>query len=299
MTQGYDFVGAFDCQPYEVLAPSRQTKPFVFNSPHSGRVYPKSFIEQSRLDAHTIRASEDYYVDQLFHCVPDIGAPLLKANFPRAWLDANREPYELDPKMFLGPLPPHVNISSLRVGGGLGTIPKIVAENVDIYQHRLPVQDGLDRIEHVYRPYHDALRQLISRTHANFGYSVLVDCHSMPSNIKMSGRDARADFIIGDRYGSSADARLTQIAMLLLQSMGYKAVNNKPYAGGFITEHYGRPHKKLHAIQIEINRGIYVDEESFERKPHFDRLVTDLQLFSEQFMRYVEHEFDEYQRAAE
>lgn len=299
MAEGFDFKDIFGCEAFSVVAPPNQIKPFVFNSPHSGRNYPESFISGSRLDENGIRASEDFYVDQLFSKVSQFGVPLLKANFPRAWLDVNREPYELDPKMFIEPLPPHANINSVRVAGGLGTVPKIVAENKDIYQRRLPLGEALNRIEHVYRPYHEMLRKLIVRTHAKFGYCVLVDCHSMPSNVRSSGKHERPDFIIGDRYGSSADNRLTQIALLIFQNMGYRAVRNKPYAGGFITEHYGRPHKHLHALQIEINRSLYIDETSLELKSGFDKLQADLGLFAKQFMHYVEHEYSDLQSAAE
>lgn len=299
MAEDFDFADIFGCDPFEVAVPVQQSRAFVFNSPHSGRVYPKQFLTQSRLDEHSIRTSEDHYVDQLYASVPHFGVPLLKANFPRSWLDVNREPYELDPKMYNGPLPPHANISSIRVSGGLGTVPKIVAENCDIYHSRLSVREGMDRIEHVYRPYHEKLRKLISKTHTMFGYAVLIDCHSMPSNVRASAGFRRPDFIIGDRYGTSADPRLTQIALLLLQSMGYHAVHNKPYAGGFITEHYGRPHRHLHALQIEINRGLYINEKTLELKSGFDKLADDLSLFIGQFMQYVEHELSDLQSAAE
>ncbi len=299
MVKQKDFADYFGVEPYEVIAPSEQTRPFVFNSPHSGRIYPEGFLASSRLDSLSIRASEDYYVDQFFDKVAQFGVPFLKANFPRAWLDVNREPYELDPKMFDAELPSYINRNSIRVAGGLGTIPKIVAEKKDIYHHKLPLCESLDRIEHLYRPYHETLRKLIARTHAKFGYSFLIDCHSMPSNAGQGNSAPRPDFIIGDRYGASADKCLMQIALLLLNNMGYHAVSNKPYAGGFITEHYGRPRKNLHALQIEINRGLYIDEQTLELKPSFAGLQSDLQRFSTQFMHYVEHEFSNIQAAAE
>lgn len=299
MAEQMDFAEYFGGKPFEVIAPSEQTRPFVFNSPHSGRNYPVEFLNSSRLDPFSIRASEDHYVDLLFDKVSQFGVPFLKANFPRAWLDVNREPYELDPKMFDGELPAYINRSSIRVAGGLGTIPKIVAEKKEIYRHRLPVGESLDRIENLYRPYHETLRKLIARTHARFGYAFLIDCHSMPSAAGQGKTTRRPDFIIGDRYGTSADKCLTQIALLLLNNMGYHAISNKPYAGGFITEHYGRPQKNLHALQIEINRGIYIDEQTLELKPAFDRLESDLQQFSIQFMHYVEYEFSNIQAAAE
>ncbi|MEK1901260.1 MAG: N-formylglutamate amidohydrolase [Rhizobium sp.] len=273
---------------FEVHEPVSQTIPFVYNSPHSGRIYPPEFIAQSRLEGISIRRSEDHYVDELFGAAVDLGAPLLLANFPRAYLDVNREPYELDPRMFDGLLPPYANINSLRVAGGLGTIPRIVAENMEIYARRLPVQEGLERVESVYKPYHSTLRRLIARTHVQFGFGVLIDCHSMPGNVRVAGSNARPDFIIGDRYGTSASAELSRTAIGILEEMGFAAIRNKPYAGGFITEHYGRPSRGLHALQIEVNRSIYVDEVTLEKRPDFDIVATAVTSFMRQMAEYVE-----------
>jgi N-formylglutamate amidohydrolase len=273
---------------FEVLEPETQRIPFVFNSPHSGRAYPPEFLSQSRLDAMSIRRSEDHYVDELFHFVTDLGAPLLMAHFPRAFLDVNREPYELDPRMFDGPLPPHANISSLRVAGGLGTVPRLVAENMEIYARRFPVEEALTRIEDIYKPYHACLRRLIARTHVQFGLSVLIDCHSMPGNIRVAGSSQRPDFIIGDRYGTSASAELSRTAVGLLEDLGFSVARNKPYAGGFITEHYGRPARGLHALQVEINRGLYVDETTLRKKSGFVELAQAIAMFVSQLALHVE-----------
>lgn len=254
---------------YEVREPAVHTIPFVFNSPHSGRNYTAAFLEQSRLDAHTIRRSEDHFVDELYGSAPALGAPLLLAHFPRAYLDVNREPYELDPRMFDGALPAHANTGSLRVAGGLGTVPRIVAENLDIYPGRLPVQDALMRIERLYKPYHACLRRLIARAHNRFGFCVLMDCHSMPGTTRLAGTSLRPDFIVGDRFGASASAALSDAAIGILEDLGFRAVRNKPYAGGFITEHYGRPRRGLHALQIEVNRALYIDEVTLEKRPDF------------------------------
>ncbi|MBY3040823.1 N-formylglutamate amidohydrolase [Rhizobium leguminosarum bv. viciae] len=273
---------------FEVHEPVSQTIPFVYNSPHSGRIYPPEFIAQSRLEGIAIRRSEDHYVDELFGSAVALGAPLLAANFPRAYLDVNREPYELDPRMFDGLLPPYANVNSLRVAGGLGTIPRIVAENMEIYARRLPVQEGLDRVEAVYKPYHAALRRLIARTHVQFGFGVLIDCHSMPGNVRVAGSTARPDFIIGDRYGTSASAELSRAAIAILEEMGFAAIRNKPYAGGFITEHYGRPSRGLHALQIEVNRAIYVDELTLEKRDDFAAVADAVADFMQQMADYVE-----------
>ncbi|CDN55354.1 N-formylglutamate amidohydrolase [Neorhizobium galegae bv. officinalis bv. officinalis str. HAMBI 1141] len=272
---------------FEVREPATQTIPFVFNSPHSGSFYPPEFLAESGLDSLAIRRSADHYVDELFADAPELGAPLLLAHFPRAYLDVNREPYELDPRMFDGPLPPFVNIGSMRVAGGLGTIPRIVAENMEIYRRRLPVDEAMSRIETIYKPYHACLRKLIARTHARFGLAILIDCHSMPGNIRLSGSDVRPDFIIGDRYGTSASAELSRAAMQFLDGMGFSAVRNKPYAGGFITEHYGRPVRGLHALQIEINRALYVDEMTLARRPEFPVIAAALSTFMRQMADFV------------
>ncbi|MBP2557789.1 N-formylglutamate amidohydrolase [Neorhizobium galegae] len=278
---------AGDFEHFEVREPATQTIPFVFNSPHSGSFYPPEFLAESGLDSLSIRRSADHYVDELFADAPELGAPLLLAHFPRAYLDVNREPYELDPRMFDGPLPPFVNIGSMRVAGGLGTIPRIVAENMEIYRRRLPVDEAMSRIETIYKPYHACLRKLIARTHARFGLAILIDCHSMPGNIRLSGSDVRPDFIIGDRYGTSASAELSRAAMQFLEGMGFSAVRNKPYAGGFITEHYGRPVRGLHALQIEINRALYVDEMTLARRPEFPVVAAALSTFMRQMADFV------------
>ena len=269
---------------FEVWEPNEQLIPFVLNSPHSGRIYPRCFLECACLDPVGIRRSEDHYVDELFSSGVRLGAPMLAANFPRSYVDVNREPYELDPKMFSGRLPPYANTSSIRVAGGLGTVPKIVAENMDIYRQKLPVEEALARIEDIYKPYHAMLRKLIARTHARFGTAILIDCHSMPSNIRLSGSGVRPDFIIGDRYGTSASVELSRLALRLLEDFGFVAVRNKPYAGGFITEHYGRPGRGLHALQIEINRGLYIDETTLKKKPEFGRIADLMRIFFENFV---------------
>jgi len=175
----------------------------------------------------------------------------------------------------------------MRVAGGLGTIPRIVAENMDIYRRKLSVAEGLSRIEAIYKPYHACLRRLIAATHARFGICVLIDCHSMPGNIRLSGSNVKPDFIIGDRYGTSASAEISRAALSFLSEMGFAAVRNKPYAGGFITEHYGRPVRGLHALQIEINRGLYVDEGTLSKRPEFDAIAAALSLFMRQMADFV------------
>jgi len=263
--------------PFTVLAPVQQTAPFVFCSPHSGRVYPEHFLAQSRLDATALRKSEDCFVDELFTHVAGLGAPMVAARFPRAYLDVNREPYELDPELFDGPFPDFANTQSVRVAGGLGTIARIVADGEEIYRRRLPLDAALARIEALYNPFHAALGDLIERTRQKFGYAILIDCHSMPSASMAQSAGPRPDFVLGDRFGASCNDKLTLFTRSALVRLGYDVHLNRPYAGGYITEHYGRPARSIHALQIEINRGLYMDETTMTRTASFYGLQRDLE----------------------
>ena len=282
----------------EIILPGEQTVPFVFNSPHSGRFYPVDFLAATSLDKNEIRRSEDLLVDRLFAPAVRHGAPLMSAVYPRAYVDVNREPYELDPKMFAGRLPPYANVRSLRVAGGLGTIPRVVSDSANIYKEPLTVGEGLSRIEKIYRPYHDTLRRLLAQTHVAFGIAVLIDCHSMPSNIRGGPARARPDFVLGDRFGASCLPELTDCAASALRRLGYTVCRNKPYAGGFITEHYGRPSRNLHALQIEVNRGLYMDEQRLEPHQGFERLSSDLVVLVQALLAFVE-EIADLREAAE
>jgi N-formylglutamate amidohydrolase len=288
-----------DQPAFEVRKPADQRVPFVFNSPHSGRTYPSRFLTMSRLDGVLIRRSEDYYVDELFSGAVPLGAPMLLAHFPRAYLDVNREPYELDPRMFTDRLPPFANSRSIRVAGGLGTIPRVVSEGLEIYRSGIPVAEAQARIAGIYKPYHQTLRELLAQTHRRFGFAVLIDCHSMPASVRYGQEGIRPDFIIGDRFGTSASREVSEAAVAILSSMGYLVTSNKPYAGGFITEHYGRPLKGLHALQIEVNRGLYVDEQTLMRKPSFHLLQDDIATFIGRLMALPDSCFFDYSVAAE
>jgi N-formylglutamate amidohydrolase len=262
--------------PFEVLEPTTLSGPVVCNSPHSGRSYPTAFLAQTRLDLALLRRSEDTFVDELFAEAVRLGVPMMRAHFPRSFLDVNREPYELDPRMFEGRLPAFANTRSLRVAGGLGTIARVVGDAREIYDRRLPVDEALARIELYYKPYHRELRRLVVRAQESFGLAVLLDCHSMPSSA--SGRDERprADIVLGDRYGTSCATLVTDVIEESLRDLGYSVLRNKPYAGGFITEHYGDPAAGLHAAQIEINRSLYMDEREYRRIARFEYVRADL-----------------------
>jgi N-formylglutamate amidohydrolase len=261
--------------PFAIIGAQHQTVPFIFNSPHSGRVYPSVLLEASRLTPHALRKSEDSYVEELFSACIWQGGVLMHALFPRAYLDINREPYELDPVLFKGTLPPFANSQSLRAMGGLGTIARIVNEKEEIYRKPLPVEAGLVRIDRLYKPYHAALARLLESTLGRFGVAFLIDCHSMPSQDVDRGAPW-CDFVLGDRFGTSCAPEVTHAAESVLKGMGYKVALNKPYAGGFITEHYGRPDRGIHALQIEIDRSLYMNEVTFERLPSFRSVQRDL-----------------------
>ncbi len=292
-----DFAGR---PAFEVIAPQHHSLPIVLSSPHSGSCYPQDFLAASRLDRRSIRRSEDTHVDALMLEAAALGAPLLAANFPRAWLDVNREPYELDPKMFAGALPTYANVRSVRVAGGLGTIARIVAEREEIYDRPLPVDAALARIDMVYKPFHRVLRQLVVETRAAFGLAVLIDCHSMPSSVRGGGYGRpRPDIVLGDRYGTSCAAELTDLSAQILTRRGYAVGRNKPYAGGFITEHYGQPARGLHAMQIEVNRSLYMDERTLEKHGGFDPLSADLAYLVAELGRAFEAGFLSRPEAAE
>jgi N-formylglutamate amidohydrolase len=260
---------------FEIRAPKAWTAPAIFNSPHSGRVYPPAFLRQTRLKPQALRKSEDCYIDELFAGCLLHGAPLLLANVPRSYLDLNREPYELDPRMFEDELPGYVNAASPRVAGGLGTIPRIVAEGEDIYRGRLPVAEALSRIERIYRPYHRTLSALVQEVFVKNGSVFLVDCHSMPSsaaNHVVSAAVSQVDVVLGDRFGASCSEEVTVYLEELLRDRGLRVVRNKPYAGGFITHSHGAPRTGRHALQIEINRALYIDEATLERSEDFKAL---------------------------
>jgi N-formylglutamate amidohydrolase len=266
-------------KPLEVDAPDRQLAPLVFASPHSGTNYPPDFVASSPLDLLSLRQSEDSYVDRLFAAAPGHGMPLLRALFPRAFIDPNREPFELDPEMFEDALPDYTNTTSSRVAAGLGTIARVVSSGQEIYAAKLNFTDAAQRINANYRPYHRTLRTLLEDTRRRFGCYVLIDCHSMPSVGGSHDPDAgrrRADFVLGDCYGSACSEAVIATIEQALKEKYYDVVRNKPFAGGFATRHYGRPSNGLHAVQIEINRALYMDEALIRPNEGMEKLTEDL-----------------------
>jgi N-formylglutamate amidohydrolase len=266
---------------FEIVEPAEWCAPIIFNSPHSGSTYPDDFVAASRIDLPTLRRSEDSFMDELTGHLAERGFPTVRVHFPRSYVDVNREPYELDPRMFTGRLPSFANTRSMRVAGGLGTIPRVVGDGQEIYRERISVDEALARIETLYKPYHRALRRLINKVHQMFGTVVLVDCHSMPSVGVSRDEPRRPDVVIGDRYGTSCSPLLTDRVEETMAGLGYSIGRNKPYAGGFITEHYGNPASGLHTVQLELNRAIYMDERRRERGPRFEQVAADFAVLAD------------------
>ena len=280
--------------PFEILAPAEWTAPAVFNSPHSGRQFPEDFLRQTRLPLMTLRKSEDCFVDELFLSCVDHGAPLLRALVPRSYIDLNREPYELDPRMFSGELPGYANTGSPRVAGGLGTIPRIVSEGEDIYRGRLDFAEARKRIEQIYLPYHRTLSALTNAVISKAGEVLLVDCHSMPASATAHVAPPGAgmiDVVLGDRFGASCAEEISAFIEENLRRHGLRVLRNKPYAGGFITQNHGAPHRGQHALQIEINRGLYMNEASLEKSSDFEHVRAVLEDMVKALLPYVEDRF--------
>lgn len=265
--------------PFALQRPDRQTAPVVVASPHSGRDYPPEFIAAARLDTLGLRRSEDSFVDELFASAPDYGVPLLTANFPRAFCDPNREPWELDPAMFEGELPSWVNTTSPRVGAGLGTIARVVASGEMIYRDKLSFSEAERRVRNFWQPYHATLTELIEQTRQIFGVALLVDCHSMPAHGSSSRHGGQtADFVLGDAHGTACSPRVVRLVERILTGLGYTVRRNDPYSGGYVTRHYGRPREAIHVLQIEVSRGLYMDELRIERIDRFLRIRQDLSM---------------------
>lgn len=252
-----------EARPVRLVRPVEQRLPFVFASPHSGRLYPPNFIAQSALSPRALRRSEDAFVDELFAAVTDFGCPLLTAEFPRAYVDANRAASELDPNMFDAPLEMEVELAGARVNAGLGVIPRVVRDGCEIYRTRLDPTEAERRIARLYRPYHAALAALVENSYRRFGCAVVIDCHSMPSTPVVP------EIVFGDCHGTAVNPQLMRQVEQAFAAQGFATARNAPYAGGYTTHHYSRRETGIHALQIEINRALYLDEEKIAKTPAF------------------------------
>lgn len=265
--------------PITLRRPARSVAGIILTSPHSGQRYPRELLESSRLNENSIRVSEDSFVDDLFGMAPELGLPLLTAEFPRAWCDANREPWELDPSMFADALPAYVNSTSTRVAAGLGTLARVVRAGEPIYKRKLYFHEAEQRIAQCWQPFHAALAGLIAECQSQFGYCLVLDCHSMPSILNHAGQ--HTDIVLGDGHGTTCLPALSTYIQSSLSGLGFSTCRNRPYAGGFITRHYGRPAQGVHTMQIEISRKLYMNERQLTRKPTFSAIRERLGQFIE------------------
>ena len=257
---------------FSVTGDEQGALPLVLASPHSGRDYPPGFIAATRLTLAQLRRAEDAYVDTLLADAVGAGVPLIAARFGRGWLDLNRSPHELDPAMFVEPLDDHPDQTGERVAAGLGVVPRVAAHGLDIYPGRLPVADARARLASVHAPYHAMLHNLLDRARQRHGYAVLVDCHSMPTPPAAYG--APPEIVLGDLHGRSANGALMTLIEAHWQAAGFRVARNMPYAGGFTTAQHGRPLQGIHAVQLEIDRALYMDPARLQRHGGFGRLAT-------------------------
>ncbi|KPP88992.1 MAG: N-formylglutamate deformylase [Rhodobacteraceae bacterium HLUCCA08] len=254
---------------YHLLRPERRETSVVFASPHSARDYPADFLARSVLNAREVRSSEDAYVDELFSCAVDHGAPILLGGVPRAYLDLNRGPEELDPALIQGVRRSGHNP---RVASGLGVIPRVVANGRSIYRGKIGLDEAQDRIDRYWRPYHDQLQTLLDEAQRDFGEAVLVDCHSMPREaLENVGprASARPDVVLGDRFGAAAASSVVDRIEAAFSRAGLKVARNMPFAGAYICQHYGRPSRRQHVVQVEIDRSLYMNEANVQPRADF------------------------------
>jgi N-formylglutamate amidohydrolase len=268
-----------DAAPFTLRRPpaGAPATPLVFASPHSGRVYPAPMMAASQLDAAAIRLSEDAFVDRLIERAPQFGARVIAARVARVFVDVNREAFELDPAMFEDELPAYARARTARVAAGLGAIARVVREGQEIYARKLYFAEAKGRIEAVHAPYHVALAQLVAQARSAHGLAVLIDWHSMPSAAAKAAVGGACDIVLGDRYGGACAPALSRMVESSLAARGYVVARNAPYAGGYTTEHYGRPREGVHALQIEVSRALYLDEATLRPSPGFARLQADLE----------------------
>ncbi len=254
---------------YHLIRPERRSTSVIFASPHSGRDYPWSFLRRTVLDKHQIRSSEDAFVDELFEAAPGMGAPLLLAGAPRSYVDLNRSAEELDPALIEGvKRAPH----NPRVASGLGVVPRVVANGRAIYSGKIPQSEAQERISGYWHPYHDRLQRLIDESHQGFNKAILIDCHSMPhealDSIARQGA-RRPEVVLGDRFGASAGREVVDRIEEAIKAAGLHVIRNAPFAGAYTTQHYGRPSRRQHCVQIEIDRALYMNEQLIRPNGNF------------------------------
>jgi N-formylglutamate amidohydrolase len=261
---------------FDVLLPSSPTSCVVFASPHSGRDYSWSFMRKTVLNEHAIRSSEDAFVDQLFECAPQFGAAFLKAGAPRAYVDLNRARDELDPALIMGVRRVAHNP---RIASGLGVIPRVVANGRAIYRGKMSQEEAQERIAQYWVPYHERLQELLNVAHNRHGQTVLIDCHSMPHEAMDGVARAgirRPDVVLGDRFGAAASGDVVDRIEAAFADAGFVVTRNTPFAGAYITQAYGKPAKGQHAVQVEIDRSLYMNEQLIRPNGDFEVVQASL-----------------------
>ena len=261
---------------FDVILPAAQSSCVVFASPHSGRDYTWSFMRKTVLNEHAIRSSEDAFVDQLFQCAPEYGATFLKAGAPRAFVDLNRARDELDSALIEGVRRIRHNP---RVASGLGVIPRVVANGRAIYRGKMSLHEAQERITDYWEPYHDKLQGLLDLAHARHGQTVLVDCHSMPHEAMdgvMRAGIRRPDVVLGDRFGAAASSDVVDRIEAAFAAAGFVVTRNAPFAGAYITQAYGKPAIGQHAVQVEIDRSLYMNEKLIRPNGEFEAVQAAL-----------------------
>lgn len=274
-----------DPAAYTFFAPAAECA-VLFSSPHSGRYYPQSFQDNLRVSLMDLRRVEDAHVDQLIHGVRQLGAGLIKARYARSYVDLNRSETEIDSRMFLDGAPTPAGERSPRVEAGLGCIPRIAASGENIHARMLTRKEAEERLNLAYRPYHAKISESLREIWMRHDQSVLIDCHSMPSIV--SGKRIHADIVLGNRHGASCDESLMRLVEREFTRFGYRVLRNMPYAGGYITQKHGMPVEDRHALQIEINRKLYLNEANVELKPGFYRLRDDFLSVAQSILKWAE-----------
>ena len=264
-----------DIRQHAIVEPDSLTSGVVFALPHSGRDYGVSFLNQSILDEISIRSSEDAFLDQLIDGIERYGAPKIIANAPRAFIDLNRSTDELDPALISGI---KNNVRNPRISSGLGVIPRVVSHGKEIYRGKLSLEQAQSRIEYYWKPYHKDLSILLTRAQSIYGQSLLIDMHSMPHEAvsTQSSFIKAPEIVVGDRFGMSSDPEFTNLIVSILKHHGFRVAKNTPFAGAFITKHHGKIKERTHAIQLEIDRSLYMNEEQISPNSGFGKLKSRL-----------------------
>ena len=259
---------------FEIQRSRSAVAPVIYASPHSGAHYPQEMQDLLSVPLSDLRRTEDAFVEELYSAAPELGGILIHGVYGRAYVDLNRDARELDASMFIDGAPRVAGMPSARGKAGRGCLPRVGASGRDIYAGQITRADGAFRLSEVHDRYHEALQRETEALKADWSDVFVIDCHSMPS--RQPGRSNMPDIVLGDRFGSSCSARLTSLVERFFRRHNLSVARNAPYAGGYTTRRYGRPRRGTHVLQIEINRGLYMDEIAIEKSAGFAKLQSQL-----------------------